>query len=313
MRERYAGDFKKVTDEVLAHLAAVPGVRLTVSIEIEAEAPDGFDDAASSVQLTITRTGDDGLMRRPRWCTVALMAVLVLTAACASPDPTSGDQTSSSSSTGPGSATSRMTVTPGATQESVASTGTAVEPFPPFSSTVAPVSAERLGASYRVGCPVGPEALRLVGLSYVGFDGTAAQGELVVAGAVVEDVVAIFAELYRQRFPIRGMVTVEAFGADDDASMAVDNTSAFNCRPITGGQGWSQHSYGVAIDLNPRKNPYVTGQTVLPPEGRDYLDRANPVPGMIRAGDPVMTAFAAHGFAWGGYWTDPVDYQHFEW
>lgn len=42
--DRYAGDFKKITDEVLAHLAAVPGVRLTVSLEIEAVVDDGFDE-----------------------------------------------------------------------------------------------------------------------------------------------------------------------------------------------------------------------------------------------------------------------------
>lgn len=104
------------------------------------------------------------------------------------------------------------------------------------------------------------------------------------------------------------MVTVEAFGADDDASMAADNTSAFNCRPITGGGGWSLHSYGVAIDINPRENPYVSGSLVLPPEGAAYLDRSAAVPGLIRAGDPVV----ARGFAWGGYWSDPIDYQHFE-
>ncbi len=107
-------------------------------------------------------------------------------------------------------------------------------------------------------------------------------------------------------------MTVEAFGADDDTSMAYDNTSAFNCRPVTGGSGWSLHSYGVAVDINPRENPYLSGDTVLPPEGRDYLDRSQPVPGMIVAGGAIVRLFESHGFAWGGYWTRPVDYQHFE-
>lgn len=43
--DRYASDFKKLTEEILAPLAAVPGVELNVTIEIEAVAPDGFDDA----------------------------------------------------------------------------------------------------------------------------------------------------------------------------------------------------------------------------------------------------------------------------
>ncbi len=186
------------------------------------------------------------------------------------------------------------------------------EEWPPFSARVSPVTVERLGASYRSGCPVAPDALRLLRLSYVTFDGLSATGELVVNAEIAEDVVAVFTELYRSRFPIRSMTTIEAFGAEDQASMAADNTSAFNCRPITGGGGWSLHSYGVAIDLNPRENPYVSGGTVLPPEGRDHLDRMSQAPGMIQSGDPVVTLFAAHGFDWGGYWTDPVDYQHFQ-
>ncbi len=246
---------------------------------------------------------------RSRRVRVVGIIVLIATSACTPGGPGAGNAAPPSSSV---SVVVTETAVGPPALSSVEPPAPAVEQFPPFSSTVAPVTAERLGASYRVGCPVAPEALRLVGLTYVGFDGTAAQGELVVAGAVVDDVVAIFAELYRQRFPIRSMVTVEAFGADDNASMEVDNTSAFNCRPITGGSGWSLHSYGVAIDVNPRENPYVSGNTVLPPEGRDHLDRGNVVPGMILAGDPVVTVFAAHGFAWGGDWAAPVDYQHFE-
>ena len=43
--DRYASDFKKLADEVLGPLGATPGVTLNVTIEIEATAPDGFDDA----------------------------------------------------------------------------------------------------------------------------------------------------------------------------------------------------------------------------------------------------------------------------
>lgn len=102
----------------------------------------------------------------------------------------------------------------------------------PFSSTSSPVTAGRLGASYRSGCPVAPQDLALLRLSYITFAGTTATGELIVAAVLADVVVAVFAELYRLRFPIRSMQTVEAFGADDDASMAADNTSAFNCRPF---------------------------------------------------------------------------------
>lgn len=43
--DRYASDFKKLADEVLAPLGATPGVTLNVTIEIEATTPTGFDDA----------------------------------------------------------------------------------------------------------------------------------------------------------------------------------------------------------------------------------------------------------------------------
>ncbi len=241
------------------------------------------------------------------------VALLLLMAGCGggNPDTGFGGNPSTSSLAGSDAASG-----PGESTASTAASTPAITSadgeFPAFASSVSSVTESRLGASYRQGCPVGPEALSLLRLAYVGFDGMPATGELVVATEIVGDVVEIFAELYAQRFPIRSMATIEAFGADDDASMAADNTSAFNCRPVTGGQGWSLHSYGVAIDVNPRENPYVSGDLVLPPEGRDHLDRDSPAPGMIRAGDPVLSAFTAHGFTWGGSWTDPVDYQHFE-
>jgi D-alanyl-D-alanine carboxypeptidase len=119
--------------------------------------------------------------------------------------------------------------------------------------------------------------------------------------------------MYEARFPIRRMEPVDKYGGSDDASMAADNTSAFNCRPITGTTDrWSNHSYGRAIDINTIENPYVKGGTVLPPAGAAYLDRGDVRPGMIVAGDVVTTAFAAEGFGWGGDYTSLKDYQHFE-
>jgi hypothetical protein len=184
---------------------------------------------------------------------------------------------------------------------------------PPFSATVDTVSAERLGASWREGCPVGPDQLRLISMTVHGLDGRVYRGELIVAAAVAQDVVDTFAELYANRYPIERMVTVEQYGADDDLSMAANNTSAFNCRPITGGTAWSNHSYGRAIDVNPVLNPYISKKgTVLPPNGAPYVDRTRTDPGMIHDDDPTVRAFQARGWQWGGYWKSPVDYQHFE-
>lgn len=184
--------------------------------------------------------------------------------------------------------------------------------WPAFASTIGPVTAERLGPTWQPGCPVAPADLRLVRVTYAAHDGTAEIGELIVAAAGAEDIVAVFEQIYAAHFPITRMQTIEAYGGDDDASMAADNTSAFNCRPVTGGSGWSRHAYGLAVDINPLRNPYVSGSTVLPPAGADYLDRSDVRPGMIVAGDIVVTVFAAYGFRWGGNFDSLKDYQHFD-
>jgi hypothetical protein len=181
---------------------------------------------------------------------------------------------------------------------------------PAFVGTVHPVTARDLPYSYRVGCPIGPSQLRFLRLSYWGFDGEAHVGSLVVRDRVADDVVSVFRRLYTARFPIRRLRKVDAFRGSDDASMAADNTSGFNCRFVSGTRRWSQHAYGEAIDVNPVENPYVQGSRVRPPEGRRYLDRSRVRPGVAVAGGVLVRAFAAVGWQWGGRWGTP-DYQHF--
>lgn len=170
-----------------------------------------------------------------------------------------------------------------------------------------------VGVSWHPGCPVPISDLRRVELTHWGFDGIRHRGELIVHQDVARNVVDVFHTLYSMHFPIRAMLRVDRFGADDNASMAADNTSAFNCRPITGSaRGFSVHSYGRAIDVNTLENPYVKGNSVLPPAGQAFTDRAKIRPGMIRHGDRVWRAFTTHGFTWGGDWKSLKDYQHFE-
>ncbi|MEZ0166067.1 M15 family metallopeptidase [Kineococcus sp. LSe6-4] len=225
-------------------------------------------------------------MSRLRTVVVAVVALVPLLAACAEP------------------------TAPGAAEVDQRARAVRTPLAPSFTSSVAPVTAAELSASWRPGCPVPPERLRTVTVSFVDFAGAPSTGRLVVHADVADAVVAVFARLYSQRFPIARMEPVEAFGGSDDASMAADNTSAFNCRSTTGGTGFSEHSYGTAIDLNPVENPYVKGTTVLPAAGRTFVER-RPGRGVVLAGDPVVQAFADHGFSWGGDWTSLKDYQHF--
>lgn len=178
-----------------------------------------------------------------------------------------------------------------------------------FHASVAPAPAQMV--SWHRGCPVPVSGLRLVTLTYWGFDGLPRDGQLVVNRDAVRPIVRVMHVLYDARFPIRRMVLVDRYGADDDRSMAADNTSAFNCRPVEGTTRWSQHAYGRAIDINPVENPYVLGDHVSPPSGRRFADRSKHAMGMIHAGDAVVRAFASVGWRWGGYWASPKDYQHF--
>jgi hypothetical protein len=168
------------------------------------------------------------------------------------------------------------------------------------------------GLSWRPECPVPLEDLRLIEVSHWGFDHQTHTGEMVIHEDEARAVVRVFRRLFRARFPIRRMELVDEYGADDNRSMAANNTSAFNCRPVTGGSGWSQHSYGWAIDINPIQNPYITSDgTVLPPAGAEWVERSQNVRGMIHDGDVVVRAFASIGWGWGGHFQSIKDYQHF--
>jgi D-alanyl-D-alanine carboxypeptidase len=182
-----------------------------------------------------------------------------------------------------------------------------------FWATVSRPTRAELSHSYRSGCPVAPGGLRVIDLPYWGFDGKRHAGSIVVNATVVPAVERVFATLLAERFPIRRMEPVDAFGGSDDRSMAADNTSAFNCRyaVTTGPKVWSAHAYGEAIDVDPLENPYLIGSKVLPPAGRSYLDRADVRPGMAVKGGGLVDAFAAVGWQWGGRWTSSPDYQHF--
>ena len=103
-----------------------------------------------------------------------------------------------------------------------------------FRGTVATIPpamrATMTGVSWHAGCPVSLSQLRLLTLTYWGFDGRAHTGRLVVNADVARTVVSVFRRLYAARFPIRRMQPVDAYGGSDFRSIEADNTSAFNCR-----------------------------------------------------------------------------------
>jgi hypothetical protein len=188
---------------------------------------------------------------------------------------------------------------------------------PSFDGSISKVTgADRrsvIGSSWREGCPVPVSGLRVLRMNHWGFDGVAHPGVLVVSASQAAAVLGVFRQLFDGRFPIRRMQPVSEFGSNDERSMAADNTSGFNCRYVAGQPGvWSQHAYGLAVDVNPLENPYVMPDgTVKPPGGGRFMDRSLPAKGMIHVGDLVVRAFASIGWGWGGSWSGAKDYQHF--
>ncbi len=184
---------------------------------------------------------------------------------------------------------------------------------PPFGHSVSRVTAAQLPHSWHRGCPVAPAQLRRLRVTYWGFDRRVHGGTLVVNVRAVRPLVKVFSRLYAARFPIRRMRSIDAYGGNDERSLAADNTAAFNCRYAiaAGPRRWSSHAYGLAVDVNPVENPYLDRGRVHPRAGRAYLDRSRRRPGMAVPGGVLVRAFASVGWQWGGRWSASPDYQHF--
>ncbi|WNG88599.1 M15 family metallopeptidase [Mycobacterium sp. ITM-2016-00317] len=184
----------------------------------------------------------------------------------------------------------------------------------PRPAEVHTVTAADLGTTWRPGCPLEPKELRRIELDHWGFDGQTHRGRLMVHRELTDEVIEVFAELHRLRYPIEKMDTADRYpGADDELSMRDNNTSAFNCRDIPGTGNWSLHAYGRAVDVNPRLNPYIDRRgDFQPANAGPWVDRTRTDAGMLHDGDPAVRAFTDRGWRWGGHWRTPFDYQHFE-
>ena len=180
------------------------------------------------------------------------------------------------------------------------------------SARISPSLRSRMkGKSWHKGCPVPIRKLRLVRVSYHGFDGERHIGRLVLNKDAVDDVTSALEAMYDAGFKIHRMHLVDRYDAKDRRSMQHDNTSSFNCRNVAGTSSWSQHAYGRAVDINPVENPYVSGDHVSPRKGRPYADRSQHAKGMIHRRGATVKAFKRVGWGWGGTWSSAQDYQHF--
>lgn len=171
------------------------------------------------------------------------------------------------------------------------------------------------GKSYKADCTTKRSDLRYIRVLHMGFDGQTRVGELVANKKITQDFIDIFYELYINDYPIEKMVLVDEYGADDNLSMADNNTSCFNFRRVVGTSTLSRHALGMAIDVNPLYNPWVyelDGEPIVdPPGGAPYVDRTVDCPYIIDHDDLCYQLLIQHGFTWGGDWATEMDYQHF--
>ena len=178
------------------------------------------------------------------------------------------------------------------------------------------VKARITGISYGEGCIVPYEDLRYLNILYVDFHGETQVGEIICNQAIAQDLVEIFYELYLAGYPLESVRLVDEFGGDDTLSMEHNNTSCFNFRVVDGTSSLSRHAYGLAIDINPLYNPYVTWpggkQRVSPAAAAPFADRSLDFPNKIDEDDLCYQLFAERGFTWGGHWRTMKDYQHFQ-
>jgi hypothetical protein len=195
--------------------------------------------------------------------------------------------------------------------------GVASPPFEARTLPIPPRLERRLrGTTWHPGCPVPISGLRLLRLPYWGFDGRVHRGPMVVNASVASDVVSVFRTLFAARFPIERIALARKFRPNADPNTKHDLTAAFNCRPVITPAGpqplLSMHAYGLAIDVNPLRNPYVSADGFVRNRyARPYADRSKDLPGMIHPGDVVVRAFERIGWIWGGTWTGGRDYMHF--
>jgi len=162
------------------------------------------------------------------------------------------------------------------------------------------------------GCPA-PEtilaALRLIDVSYRGFDGKLHEGQLLIHYSVEQDIREIFTLIRETRFPLNSVIPIVRHNWSDEASMAANNSSAFNYRFVAGTQRLSRHASGLAVDLNPLQNPVIYKSGATLPPGAVYQPETD---GALSESSPVAQAFQQRGWRWGGHFQHVRDYHHFE-
>lgn len=156
-------------------------------------------------------------------------------------------------------------------------------------------------------------SLSTILVPYINFQNKSSIGRMVVATELAGEISDIFRELYEFNFQIAKIVPMASIAWSDEVSMKMNNSSCFNYRTIAGSNRLSLHALGRAIDINPCQNPCFVethdGEVQVHPA---RAIRRRDAPGSIFEEGIAVSAFVARGWKWGGHWTSPRDFHHFQ-
>lgn len=183
-----------------------------------------------------------------------------------------------------------------------------------LNATIAHTTGADVAKTYRSGCPVGPSKLRTISLNFYGADHLMHRGVIIIRTDLTDDLIRAFGTALSHRFPIDKMNNPNVYGGNDPRQMEAGNTSGFNCRKVTGNPyAQSPHSYGTALDVDTKENPYrdVHGKW-WPNSGKSYIKRSPVRSGMLTSGSSLTKSLVKDRFFWGANWNPGRDYQHFQ-
>ncbi len=153
--------------------------------------------------------------------------------------------------------------------------------------------------------------LVIVSVRYYSTDGLLHQGQIIVDSSLKKEVISLFDYIEKIKYPVEMVIPIRFDLPNNGTTMADwNNTYSFHYRPKAGGNNsLSLHSFGKAIDFNPFSNPYVNlSGTIIPAKAQYNVEN----PQTLTADHPLVIKFQEYGWIWGGLWTDPKDYMHFQ-
>ncbi len=153
------------------------------------------------------------------------------------------------------------------------------------------------------------DSLSLIDVFYYSFDNKLHKGQLIVSSAYKTEIIEIFQIIRDTKFPVEKAIPIVKYDWSDDKSMEDNNSSSFNYRFIANTTRLSLHSYGKAVDINPRQNPVVYENEKISPDGAKYNPK---MPGTFSKDSRIVKEFEKRGWRWGGSFESFKDYHHFD-